>query len=488
MEPILLVHGYSSEGVDIAAKQIYGDLPQQLKKALKTEKVQELNLSRWISLENGISIDDVSFAMERALRQEYPHLLEQGFHLIVHSTGALVVRNWIRQHSSKPSPVKNLIYLAGAHFGSGLAHIGKGQLSRWSRFIFTGTEPGLQILDELEFGSWKTLDLHRHFLTHGQRMRVDYEIQEFCLAGSQVGCGTLKQVLSIIPIRYVKEDSSDNTVRTSAANLNFNYIPVTPTAEAFQLSARQIRTRLQQREKDKTLSDKYYAYQIESSTDEDTEIPFALLYKTAHFGNDIGIINGDKNRRSVVPHIKTALKTRFDTASYAKTRDRFHAATEKTLSKVKESKRRILPFWNKQQQYEGHSQIIFRIRDQFNNPVAHHDITFRSHPEDEDQAQLERMIEDKHNNKKHPGTLTFYLRTVKYYRGRWNDLICNIAPIDFEITAYEPETDDISYVPVNIRLTTEEICRLMHNFRTTIIDITLLRLPSDQVFHITPSH
>ena len=94
------------------------------------------------------------------------------------------------------------------------------------------------------------------------------------------------------------------------------------------------------------------------------------------------------------------------------------------------------------------------------------------------------MIEDKHNNTKYPGTLTFYLRTVRFKNKRWNDKICNIAPIDFEITAYEPGSNEISYVPLNIGLSSEDICHILQNFRTTIIDITLVRLPSDQVFKI----
>ncbi len=157
MEPILLVHGYSSEGKGKSAKQIYGNLPKLLKEELKTDKIEELDLSRWISLEDGISINDISFAMDRALKQEYPHLLESGFHIIIHSTGALIVRNWIKEFSPKPSPIKNLIHLAGANFGSGLAHIGKGQLARWGRFIFMGTEPGIQVLNELNLALGKPL-------------------------------------------------------------------------------------------------------------------------------------------------------------------------------------------------------------------------------------------------------------------------------------------------------------------------------------------
>ena len=80
MKPILLVHGYSSEGKDTDAPSISGSLPDDLRAEFGDSVVVELNLIRWISLSEGISIDDVSLAMDRALRANHPRLLEDGFH------------------------------------------------------------------------------------------------------------------------------------------------------------------------------------------------------------------------------------------------------------------------------------------------------------------------------------------------------------------------------------------------------------------------
>jgi len=483
MEPILFIHGYSSEGKDKSHRKIYGQLPKLLKQAFGKDAIQELDLSRWISLEDGITLNDVSFAMDRALNKEFPHLLASGFHAIIHSTGALVVRNWIRRFSPKPSPIKNIIHLAGANFGSGLAHVGKGQLARWGRFIFLGSEPGIQILNELEFGSWKTIDLHRHFLQSGNNIYHDYEIQEFCIIGSQTFSGLLKKVIRIIPIRYVKEDSSDNTVRTCSGNLNFNYIEVTPKPRTFELTSNYIQTQINKREQGKTINNTYYNVSLDHLSDSRPNIPFMITYETAHFGSDIGIVDGKKNRSQIITHIKAALKTQYDINAYQKTAERFKTGLERTLEKVKNLKGGLFN-WNKQQQYEAHSQIIFRIRDQFNNAVPNHDITFHSKKDNESQIALEHMIQDKHHNTKYPGTLTFYLRTMEYKRKRWNDKISRIAPLDVEITAYEPESDEITYVPLNICLSTEDLIRIVQNYCTTIIDITLVRLPSSHVFKI----
>ena len=181
-----MIHGYSSEGKDNTVEDIYGSLPQDLRQMFGADNVQELNLSRWISLNDGIRLEDVSFAMQRALTERFSHLLASGFHVIIHSTGVLVVRNWIKLFSPCPSPIMNLMHLAGASFGSGLAHVGKGQLSRWGRLIFQGAGRGDLILTELEFGSWKTLDLQHYCLHPGNSMLVSYQVQEFCINGSQI--------------------------------------------------------------------------------------------------------------------------------------------------------------------------------------------------------------------------------------------------------------------------------------------------------------
>ena len=255
MLPIVLIHGYGSEGKQTSAADIYRDLPQHLRQQFGDDGVVEIDLSRWISLSDGVAVDDVSFALDRALNTpRFRHLLNSRFHVVIHSTGALVVRNWIRLYGAKPAPVANLVHLAGANFGSGLAHVGRGQLARWGRLIFQGVDRGVRVSNELEFGSSKTLDLHRHFLADGQDMYDDYQVQEFCLVGSQ----TLR-LLRAIPIRYVKEDSADNTVRTSASNLNFDYVSVKPHDAASSLTFRTLDALHEQRLSDQKLSANHYA-------------------------------------------------------------------------------------------------------------------------------------------------------------------------------------------------------------------------------------
>lgn len=479
MTPILFIHGYSSEGADNKPEDIYGTLPDDLRKAYGKDNVLSLNLCRWISLDDGIALDDVTFAMDRALRAKFPKLLRDGFHVIIHSTGALVVRNWIRRFSPQPSPIRNVIHLAGANFGSGLAHIGRGQLARWARYL-KGTGRGIKVLDELELGAWPTLDLHRHFLQPGHDMFADYRIQEFCLIGSQIN-----ENMRRLPIRYVKEDSSDNTVRTSAGNLNYNYLVITPAPKAYSLSLNELKSLIGQRLENEIVDAGLYNIDTSGLSQQRVEVPFAILFETAHSGDEIGILSGSRTRTQVLPLVKRALDTPYGIDGYNDVSQSYKKTLTTTFDKA--SKLRAGAFdWNKQQQYEGHAQLVFRLRDQYGRQIENFDITLKSTPANTRKERLEAMIEDKHLNKRNKGTITFYLRTQRFdnAKKRWRELLEDAATVHFEITAHEDQSEDIAFVPLSVKLPPKQLCAAIQTFRTTVVDVTLLRLPSANVFAV----
>ena len=186
MKPIVLIHGYSSESPTpdpISIANIYGTLPQRLRASYE---VVEVDLSRYVSLNDSVSVADIARGLNRALLEQHPTLLESGFNVVIHSTGALVIRTWIKLFSPKPSPIRNLVYLAGANFGSGWASIGQGQVARWGRFVFErGSQRGVKVLQSLELGSSPTIDLHLSFTRGDSRMVEDYKVQEFVIIGTQ---------------------------------------------------------------------------------------------------------------------------------------------------------------------------------------------------------------------------------------------------------------------------------------------------------------
>ncbi len=489
MEPIVLIHGYSAESKETtkaAITGIYGTLPRALRDLYGRDAVVEIDLSRYVSLEDGVTVDDISRALDRALREEFPHLLTGRFHVIVHSTGALVIRNWIRRFSKKPSPIRNLIHLAGANFGSGWAHIGKGQLVKWARMVFqAGTERGVQVLDALELGSDWTIDLHLHFLRPGTTMAGDYKIYEYVIVGSQADVAWYP-----IPIRYAKEDGSDGVVRVSASNLNVHYIRFGPTAEAVAVgwseAARQAGAHMRR----SGVRRAFYEVKEQSRPGlaGRPEIPFAVPYECAHSGEEMGIVTGARPRPQVLRLIQVALDTRPQ--QWPARVAAFRGETEETYRRV--LARQAPAWWKKwleepRAQYDPHAQVIFRLRDQDGRPVRHYDIFFDSVGGKTDPSlAIGRLFEDKHVNDVSPHIITFYLRTDPFSaeQNAWVPRIPAVNGSFLEVSGVEPETGEILYLPLRFEFTPTQLVQWIQGHRTAIVDVELFRLPSPEIFRL----
>ncbi len=81
------------------------------------------------------------------------------------------------------------------------------------------------------------------------------------------------------------------------------------------------------------------------------------------------------------------------------------------------------------------------------------------------------------------------MRTQKFESDNeaWTDQLLSTATVDFEITGHETDSEDIAYVPLSVRLTPQQVRRVLQTFRTTVVDVELVRLPSQRVFRLTPS-
>ena len=159
--PILLIHGYSAEGLDF----------EPLCKRLVANGINtvDLNIANYVSLNNEITIKDIAEGFDRALRNNAQLNSNQEFDAIVHSTGMLIVRSWLTNYGAavgsndRLKRLKHLLGLAPATWGSPQAHKGRS----WIGALVKGKkEPGPdflnagdQVLDGLELGSAFTWDL-----------------------------------------------------------------------------------------------------------------------------------------------------------------------------------------------------------------------------------------------------------------------------------------------------------------------------------------
>lgn len=227
--PVVLVHGYSDQGESF----------KKWREVLEAAgyDATTVHLGNYVSLSNEISIKDIAEGFDRALR-ESPLKDGEPFDAIVHSTGMLVVREWLagtigtidrpQLAQQRQGRLKHLIGLAPATFGSPMAHKGRS----WLGAIFKGgkqpgpdfMEAGDLVLRALELGSSYTWDLaHRDFLsdppTYGRSSSTPYP---FIFIGLS-DYGWLK--------RSVTEPGTDGTVRWSGAGFNSRKIRMDLTVE-----------------------------------------------------------------------------------------------------------------------------------------------------------------------------------------------------------------------------------------------------------------
>src|ERR1700761_2938295 len=159
--PLLLIHGYSATGLDFT--NLYWALVD------RKIDVELLNVGNYISLNNEITIEDISEGLQRAISLTKLNSLDE-FDAIVHSTGMLVVRAWLAHQKIAPGEnqrlkrLKHLIGLAPATWGSPQAHKGRtwlGALVKGDKNPFGPDflEAGDHVLDGLELGSSFTWDL-----------------------------------------------------------------------------------------------------------------------------------------------------------------------------------------------------------------------------------------------------------------------------------------------------------------------------------------
>ena len=186
-------------------------------------------LGDYISLRDDVTIDDVVKRMEAEIAQRValpassPKRLGPHFHLIVHSTGGLVARRWIaRYYADRPCPVKNLLMLAPANFGSKLAHLGRSLVGRVAKGWSTGLETGEEMLHALELSSPFQWELARSDLfardAHAPVLYAPDRVRPFVIVGTHP--------YDKLATRLTNENGSDGTVRVAAANLNAHGLTV----------------------------------------------------------------------------------------------------------------------------------------------------------------------------------------------------------------------------------------------------------------------
>jgi len=207
---VLLIHGWSADDESMA------DIGHFLKD--KGYIVSGLHLGGYPSMYDDVRVEDSAKRMQEviaSMQNENPARLAPRFHLIVHSTGALVARQWLADHYPKGgSPVDNFLMLAPANFGSPLATLGRSAITRIAKGWKRGFQTGTEFLHSLELGSRLQEELALK-----DRLSTD---QDTSSPFSETGTRPFVIVgATPIPVtRLLGLEAWDGTVRIASANIN----------------------------------------------------------------------------------------------------------------------------------------------------------------------------------------------------------------------------------------------------------------------------
>lgn len=202
--PIVILHGWSDTS----------DSFKDIGTALHTDTVQ-IFLGNYISLDDQVTVPDLATALSRIWVTRNLPTTPRSVDVIVHSTGALVIREWMtRFFTPETNPVFHLVMLAPANFGSPIAHVGRSMLGRVLKgFSLTRPlETGTKILKSLELASpysWRLAE--RDLLGTGAEYYGPKRVLSTVLVGTEGYTGIRAAA---------NKRGGDGTVYVSTANIN----------------------------------------------------------------------------------------------------------------------------------------------------------------------------------------------------------------------------------------------------------------------------
>ncbi len=475
---MVFVHGWSVTHTDT-----YGSLPERLHKEAEASglelQIKDIFLGRYISFHDEVQLRDISHAFAAAVNEQLRPLLTQGqrFICITHSTGGPVIRDWwhyyYQQQAHSSCPMSHLIMLAPANYGSALAQLGKGRLSRM-KFWFGGVEPGQGVLDWLELGSQQAWQLNNAWLNVDEKLISAKGIFPFVLTGQSINRALYDNLNS-----YTGESGSDGVVRVAAANLNSRCIKL-----------------IQQKPRKK--GRQWLAPELEFS--ELTQAPqtaLRVLTGKSHSGKKMGIMRSvtkkmnDKKSQELISAILDCLKVSSKT-QYKALVKHFSLATQTVQEQEKVEVDSHFFLSDTYFFHDRYAMVIFNIHDQQGYAISDFDLILTAGARSDPNHLPRGFFVDKQRNQKHPNTITYYFnydvmkgtREIRSEEGqilRQSTLGADMLGIK---VIPRPVEGFVHYLPCEISASRDLLDNVLQPNSTTMIDICLQRVLSSNIMHL----
>ena len=459
--PIVILHGWS----DVSAS--FEPLAKLLRAKLNGADISIIHLVDYISMEDEVRFDDIASAMEVAWKRNDLPTEARSVDAIVHSTGGLVIRDWLqRNYKPADAPIKHLVMLAPANFGSPLAHKGRSLASRIWKGLITkrpkgaAFETGTHILKGLELASPYTWDLaERDRFGDGGRMYGPGNVLCTVLVGQDADSASNA---------IANEDGWDGAVRVSTANMDCARMtavfPANPTA-----------------------TDPVVVNEAERSSG---MTAFGVLdghdhgsIKLAHTeGRSVTKVEQTRRDGSLFSDIVAALTVADE--EFEGWRDALAARNRTLLERANRARN---------PEKHGYQNTVVRVQDQFGIGVE--DFLIEFFEKDNDKTRFSRKVHraafrSVHAYSDDPSYRSFYIDCTSLFRNidKTGELL------GISITAY-PELDEgapVGFAPYGeggkggLRVSHGELDDFFAPNRTVFLTLRLTRQQSDSVFRLNP--
>ncbi len=471
--PILILHGWSDNYQSFAPLKAWFNA--------NGYTAEQVFLANYESMEDHVTFDDLAVGFQvqlNALVREgrLPAMQPHALDVVVHSTGGPVFRHWLDYYLTivcrgdrAKNPIRSVVMLAPANFGSRLAAQGKSALAMlFKGGVEHGFQTGRQILGGLELGSPELWSMAERDLFSDVRMYPTDPARGpfvFILSGTST-YGHLKGLAA----KGANEDGSDGTVRASAAAMNCIRLDI----DCLDPAAPTIAVRMQKNEP--------FAFRLVPGKNHSTLVP-----------DDPG-----------APHPTFALIQEClavnDLAGYRRLRQKFEQANDEFYADQPTDG------------VHGYQQFLIHVRDELDNDVTDYRVDFHvidptiPHGTWSDPAVLqglqryqeyttilqEEVIVDVQPHTVNPSYRTFFVNL-----NRLEALLADLhrkfpqAYIGMNLDATGPtneltyNTDPLKYLPVEVPIPSDDAGNHVTFFArntSTLVDIRIDRIPTDRIF------
>ncbi len=467
---VVFLHGWSVSNTDT-----YGGLPERLAAsgdiAGDTIELKEIRLARYVSFHDEVRMDDLSRALESAVRTEFADAIASGqrFTMITHSTGGPLAREWwYRYYASQGAdnrcPMSHLIMLAPANFGSALAQLGKSRVSQLKSWA-EGVEPGQGVLDWLELGSPEAWELNEAWIRGKFAQNPSAPVFPFVISGQSIDRSLYDHVNS-----YTGENGSDGVVRCASANLNACLVRLRqqPIATAEDPASSPLELR------PKTIA-------------KAPKTAFRLLEGASHSGKDMGIMRSVRANGASMPAVVNAIRSALGvttSAEYDRLCSQFdtESAAVYVAERCELEKVTVLP--DRKFIHDAMSMLVFRVTDSDGNPVNNFDLLLTG-PESDPNNLPQGFFKDRQANSRAKNTVTYFVNHELLMGSEavgptgsgdvWRGKTVGIDDLGIRVEG-RPSEGFAHYVPAEYEARATQFATAIVPHQTTLVDIVLQRV------------